>query len=111
KLADDVPAAGKRARLNELLALQEEIGLERNQAWVARDVEVLVDTVVPPRSHEHEEALPGAAPGADGITLSGRTRGNKLVHLHGGAELLGTFVNVRVDHAGPYALRGSVQPA
>jgi tRNA-2-methylthio-N6-dimethylallyladenosine synthase len=106
KLADDVPKAEKRARLNELLALQEEIGLERNRAWVGRDVEVLVDTVVPPRSHEHDEA-PVGAPGADGIALSGRTRGNKLVHLHGGAELLGMFVNVHVDHAGPYALRGS----
>jgi tRNA-2-methylthio-N6-dimethylallyladenosine synthase len=103
RLADDVPADEKRARLNELLALQEDIGLERNRAWVGRDVEVLVDTVVPPRSHDHED---GTAP-RPGDSLSGRTRGNKLVHLRGGPELLGTFVNVRVDHAGPYALRGS----
>ena len=33
----------KRRRLNELLALQEAIGLERNRAWVGREVEVLVD--------------------------------------------------------------------
>jgi tRNA-2-methylthio-N6-dimethylallyladenosine synthase len=107
KLPDDVPADEKRARLNELLALQEDIGLERNRAWVGREVEVLVDTVVPPRSHEHED---GAAPLGDGegVGLSGRTRGNKLVHLRGGPELLGTFVNIRIDHAGPYALRGSV---
>ena len=59
KLADDVPPAEKRARLNELLALQESIGLERNRAWLGRDVEVLVDTVVPPRSHEHEDADDG----------------------------------------------------
>ena len=56
KLADDVPPAEKRARLNELLALQESIGLERNGAWLGREVEVLVDSVVPPRSHEHEGA-------------------------------------------------------
>ena len=59
KLADDVPPAEKRARLNELLALQESIGLERNRAWLGREVEVLVDTVVPPRSHEHEDADDG----------------------------------------------------
>ena len=56
RLADDVPADDKRRRLNGLLALQEPIGLERNQAWLGRDVEVLVDTIVPPRSHEHEDA-------------------------------------------------------
>jgi tRNA-2-methylthio-N6-dimethylallyladenosine synthase len=105
KLADDVPADEKRARLNELLALQEAIGLERNQAWVGRDVDVLVDTVVPPRNHGHDGESGGST---DEDALSGRTRGNKLVHLRGGAELLGTFVTVRVDHAGPYALRGSV---
>ncbi|MES1239733.1 MAG: MiaB/RimO family radical SAM methylthiotransferase, partial [Chloroflexota bacterium] len=34
RLADDVPADVKRRRLNELLALQEPIGLERNRAWL-----------------------------------------------------------------------------
>ncbi len=119
KLADDVPVAEKRARLNELLALQEGIGLERNRAWLGRDVEVLVDTIVPPRSHEHDDAAatsdgpgPGVArPGVarPGVALSGRTRGNKLVHLRGEPDLLGRLVTVRVEHAGPYALRGSVR--
>ncbi len=58
-LADDVPPAVKRARLNELLALQEAIGLERNLDWVGREVEVLVDTVTPPRRHDHDEAGDG----------------------------------------------------
>ncbi|MEP6640254.1 MAG: tRNA (N6-isopentenyl adenosine(37)-C2)-methylthiotransferase MiaB, partial [Chloroflexota bacterium] len=52
-LDDDVPAADKRRRLNRLLALQEAIGLERNEAWLGRDVEVLVDAVNPPRGHDH----------------------------------------------------------
>jgi hypothetical protein len=38
--------------------------------------------------------------------LTGRTRGNKLVHLPGPSSLVGSEVSVRVDHAGPYALRG-----
>ena len=38
RLADDVPPEMKRRRLNELLAVQEEIGLERNEAWLGRDV-------------------------------------------------------------------------
>ena len=60
-LADDVPADVKRRRLNELLALQEGIGLERNRAWLGREVEVLVDTVNPPRGHDHDDARSPAA--------------------------------------------------
>jgi tRNA-2-methylthio-N6-dimethylallyladenosine synthase len=104
KLADDVPADVKRARLNELLALQEGIGLERNRMWLGREVDVLVDGVDAPRAHDHERDA-AASPHA---TVTGRTRGNKLVHLPGGPDLLGREVRVRVDHAGPYALRGTL---
>jgi tRNA-2-methylthio-N6-dimethylallyladenosine synthase len=119
RLADDVPADVKRRRLNELLALQEPIGLERNRAWLGREVEVLVDAIVPPRSHEHEDAdepggarlrpqsSGGAGEGPATVHLSGRTRQNKLVHLTGPASWLGQLIDVRVEHAGPYALRGS----
>jgi tRNA-2-methylthio-N6-dimethylallyladenosine synthase len=122
RLPDDVPADVKRRRLNMLLAVQEGIGLERNRAWLGRDVEVLVDAVVPPRSHEHEpDDTPGEGSGAafsvapapvaaarDGVHLSGRTRHHKLVHITGPAELVGQLVTIRIDHAGPYALRGSI---
>jgi tRNA-2-methylthio-N6-dimethylallyladenosine synthase len=113
-LADDVPADDKRRRLNGLLALQEPIGLERNRAWLGREVQVLVDTIVPPRTHEHDDldrdeptVLPAPEKGSASVHLSGRTRQNKLVHLTGSASLLGSFVEVRIDHAGAYALRGT----
>jgi tRNA-2-methylthio-N6-dimethylallyladenosine synthase len=108
RLADDVPAAFKRERLNELLSVQEAIGLERNRAWLGREVEVLVDGVTPPRSHDHEAADAGPAVGP---RVSGRSREHKLVHLTGGPELVGRLVAARIDHAGPYALRGSIVPA
>ena len=104
-LADDVPAAVKRERLNELLALQEAIGLERNRALVGREVEVLVDAVTPPRSHDHDDA---ADPTTTGPRVSGRSREHKLVHLAGEPELVGRLVTARIDGAGPYALRGSL---
>ena len=113
-LADDVPADVKRRRLNDLLALQEGIGLARNQAWLGRAVEVLVDAVTPPRSHEHDDGVStddGASASTDVRSLAGRTRGNKLVHLVGDPSLLGSRVSVRIDHAGPYALRGSLVAA
>ncbi len=114
-LADDVPAVDKRRRLNALLAVQEPIGLERNRSWLGREVEVLVETVARERSHDHAESGEagegseprGVQPGPGQVALSGRTRGNKLVHLAGGADWIGQLVTVRVDHAGPYALRGT----
>jgi tRNA-2-methylthio-N6-dimethylallyladenosine synthase len=104
RLADDVPAADKRRRLNTLLAMQEAIGLERNEAWVGREVDVLVDAVNPAREHEHTSD----GPAGEGSRLSGRTRGNKLVHLAGDEALVGRTVTVRIEHAGPYALRGAL---
>jgi len=113
RLADDVPPDVKRRRLNELLANQERIGLERNQGWLGREVDVLVDAVAPVRSHGHDHVDAAAHPDPAGpaTVVTGRTRGNKLVHVPGDAALVGHEVRVRVDHAGPYALRASVVKA
>jgi tRNA-2-methylthio-N6-dimethylallyladenosine synthase len=110
RLADDVPPHVKRARLNELLAVQETIGLERNRAWVGRRVEVLVDSVTPPRSHDHDDHGTEAG-SASGPQVAGRSREHKLVHLAGGPDLVGRLVTARIDHAGPYALRGTLVDA
>ena len=75
---------------------------------------MLVDAIVPPRGHDHEDdaAHEGAhrgaqAPTVDGtVHLAGRTRESKLVHLSGDPALLGRLVRARIEHAGPYALRG-----
>jgi tRNA-2-methylthio-N6-dimethylallyladenosine synthase len=106
RLPDDVPAAVKRERLNELLRRQEDIGLARNEVWLGREVEVLVDTVTPPRGHGHDGQPVDADRPSGG--LAGRTRGNKLVHLTSADVPLGSLVTVRIEHAGPYALRGTV---
>jgi tRNA-2-methylthio-N6-dimethylallyladenosine synthase len=110
RLPDDVPADVKRRRLNELLARQEGIGLERNRAWLGREVDVLVEAVSTPRSHEHEERASAGAheQPRPRPNLNGRTRGNKLVHLAGPIDLVGCEVTVRIEHAGPYALRGAL---
>jgi tRNA-2-methylthio-N6-dimethylallyladenosine synthase len=117
RLADDVPAAEKRRRLVGLLAVQEGIGLERNRAWFGRTAEVLLDTVVPPRTHDHEDGDdPGVSESRDAFSrlpegvahLLGRSRESKLVHVAGPPDLLGHEVRVAIDHAGPYALRGTL---
>ena len=105
-LADDVPPAVKRRRLNELLAVQESIGFDRNRARVGSTAEVLVESVVPARSHDHDADAPAPTPGA--VHLTGRSRTHTLVHLEGPTELVGRLVNVRIEHAGPYSLRGAL---
>jgi tRNA A37 methylthiotransferase MiaB len=72
-----------------------------------------VDAVAPVRSHghDHEDAAADPDPASPATVVTGRTRGNKLVHVPGDAALVGHEVHVRVDHAGPYALRASVVKA
>jgi tRNA-2-methylthio-N6-dimethylallyladenosine synthase len=106
-MADDVSAADKRRRLNELLDRQESIGLELNREWLGRDVEVLVEQVTRSRGETAGgEVRMHLEQGS--VALAGRTRHNKLVHLAGDPGLVGRAVTVRVEHAGPFALRGRV---
>ena len=49
--------------------------------------------------------LAGTA-GEGSVALAGRSRHNKLVHFAGDPALVGREVTVRVDYAGPFALRG-----
>jgi tRNA-2-methylthio-N6-dimethylallyladenosine synthase len=121
RLPDDVPAAVKKERLNRLLAIQEEIGFARNRERLGSIASVLVDTLERPRDHDHDHEDDGAEPPAatlagrdpfaaplrEGhVRLAGRSRENRLVHLAGPKELVGSIVDVRVEAAGPYSLRG-----
>jgi MiaB/RimO family radical SAM methylthiotransferase len=129
RLSDDVPPATKRRRLNELLAGQERIGLELNRGWLGREVEVLVERVSRPRLGAATTSVPAAGDdeaaddpvaadtptgvpdlagtaGEGSVALAGRTRHNKLVHLAGDQSLVGRAVTVKIDYAGPFALRG-----
>ena len=89
------------------------IGHERNRAWLGRTTEVLVEAVTPARSHEHGDGADRDAAGTSGpdrsaVRLTGRTREHKLVHLLGPVGLVGCLVSARIEHAGPYALRGTL---
>ena len=122
RLADDVPAAVKRERLNGLLALQETIGFERNRERLGARASILVDAVARPRAHDHEDGEPDERAAAHGslagedpfagpltagnVRLFGRSRENKLVHLPGPPGLVGQIVDARIVGAGPYSLRG-----
>jgi tRNA-2-methylthio-N6-dimethylallyladenosine synthase len=131
RLADDVPAAEKRRRLNALLELQEGIGAQRNAERVGSLVEVLVEEARPPRTHDHDGDAPhedeaprasttaaalatsatAAASGLERMRLSGRDRRHRLVHFDGDPGLVGALVPVLVERSGPYALAGRIAAA
>ena len=42
-MEDDVPEEVKKRRLNEIIDLQQRIGLERTQRFIGQEVEVLIE--------------------------------------------------------------------
>ena len=92
-LPDDVPAAEKQRRLQELDALQESIVRETNAALVGSTVETLVE-------------------GRKGGKWRGRTRTDKLVFFadtdEAAGDCRGQLVEVAVTQAGAWSLVGEV---
>src|SRR5438105_13883086 len=82
KMDDDVPAAEKLRRLNDLLAMQRQIATRKTAQWVGRDVEVLIE-------------------GSDELGRPyGRIRqGKRAIVLRGSGVPPGDLVNLRVVQA------------
>lgn len=86
QLAEDV----KGRRLSALLAMQEAIGLECYRALEGTVQELLVERV-----HPHQEGM-----------VQARTRGNHVVNLQGGSELVGRIVHAEIYQACNHSLKG-----
>ena len=91
-LPDDVPEDVKVRRLNELIALQNELSAESNRRCEGRVYEVLVEGVSK-RSKEQ---------------LFGRTEQNKVDEFDRGKHHVGDFVKVRVNGSSSATLKGEV---
>jgi len=89
-MPDQIPEAEKAARLQQLLALQGEIGLQRNRKLIGKRAEVLVDRGLSKR---------------DSGLAAGRTRQNRIVHFRGEAEE-GSLVIVEITEANSHHLKG-----
>jgi tRNA-2-methylthio-N6-dimethylallyladenosine synthase len=89
RMQDDVPAAEKLRRLNDLLALQRSIAGRKTARWVGRDVQVLVEG--------HDELG----------RLYGRIRqGKRAIVLKSGGLQPGDVIDVRVMQANAGQLMG-----
>ena len=89
RMDDDVPEDEKMRRFQELEDLQESIATEINANYLAREVEVLV-----------EKRRRGQ--------WMGRTETNKLVFFEAEASLTGELVKVKIEHTGPWSMRGAL---
>jgi tRNA-2-methylthio-N6-dimethylallyladenosine synthase len=89
-LPDDIPEDVKIRRLNEIIALQNELSAESNRRDVGKTFQVLVEGYSK-RSHEQ---------------LCGRTEQNKMVVFDKGTHHIGDFVNVRITGSSSATLLG-----
>ena len=89
-LADDIPEEVKVRRLNEIIALQNQLSAEANQRCIGKTYEVLVEGVSK-RSKDQ---------------LFGRTEQNRVVVFNRGTHRTGDFVRVRITEASSATLKG-----
>lgn len=89
-LPDDVPEETKIRRLEELIALQNELSAESNQRCIGKEYEILVEGVSK-RSKEQ---------------LFGRTEQNKVVVFNRGNHRPGEYVKMRITDASSATLKG-----
>jgi len=90
KLPDTVTREEKQIRFDRLLELQNRISDEKHAQYIGRTVRVLVDDESPGEEYP----------------VKARTNGGRLVHLPGGAELMGSFTNARITHSNSWSLFG-----
>ena len=95
-LGDELTLEIKKERLDRLMAVQNEIGLQLNLEQVGQKVKILIDTCSKGRR--------------GGLVYSGRTSTNKLVVLEepGEEELMGLFRMVEIIEAKTWSLKGKL---
>ena len=92
KMEDLTSHAEKQARFERLLEVQNAITLEKTTACEGKVFPVLAESV----SKEDERFL------------TGHTDGFKLVHFEGGKELIGQIVNVKIESARTWYMKGQI---
>ena len=93
-MKDDVPDEVKTRRLNEIIALQNELSAVSKKADIGRTLEVLV---------EGPAKKPAGA-------MMGRTSGNKVVVFQASDVRPGNYVNVTITRSTSATLIGTMTP-
>ncbi|MEQ1766975.1 MAG: TRAM domain-containing protein, partial [Methylotenera sp.] len=92
-LTDETTQEVKLARLAKLQELNEALGKQISEAMLGTSQRVLIDGLSWKNASE----------------LAGKTDNNRIVDIHGNADLVHQFVNVRItDVSNPKRLRGEI---
>ena len=92
EMEDQVPEDVKKARLQRLMEVQNEISLDINQALLGKTLEVMVE---------------GPSKNDESVWM-GHTRSNKIVLFPHGQEKEGDFVQVKITSPQTWVLKGEV---
>ena len=98
--ADDVPEEVKRRRNNSLLALQNQICEQDNEAFLGREVTVLAEG--PSKAAEKRDEL------GDRLQLTGRTNCDRIVVFEGNRRQIGRFLPIVIYDANAHTLFGEM---
>lgn len=102
---DDVPKEEKKRRWNVLQKLMEETVLRKNQAYLGKGVEVLVDKCIP------EKRINTKGEFETMMMCHGNSREMKLTKFIGTPEMVGTLVKVHVKKVSEWVLEGDYESA
>lgn len=89
-----VPEEEKYERLRFLNSVVSDVSHRRNKRYLGSTAQVLVEG----RSERAPQRF------------SGRTRTNKIVNFEGDESMIGQLIDVQIEAANPWALRGSLKP-
>jgi tRNA-2-methylthio-N6-dimethylallyladenosine synthase len=89
-MIDDVPEEVKNHRLDEIIDIQRNISLRRNNELVGRRIEVLIEGTSKKSTSDY----------------CGRTDTNKMVIFPKNGNIEGDYVNVRIERANSATLFG-----
>ena len=113
---DDVPEAVKKRRNNELLAVQNAVSLELNEAFVGQTVDILVEgaSKTAAKQQKNDDTSsdlvqiipPDMPPKKETVQLTGHSPCDRIVVFDGSPELVGQIVPVRITSAAPFTLLG-----
>ncbi len=92
KLSAKTPRTVSMQRFQRLLKLQREIANSEHKSMIGQQIEVLVEG--PSKT--------------DAAKLTGRTRGNKLVHFSGSTDLIGKLIQLRINTSGKNSFQGEI---
>ncbi|WP_018247587.1 30S ribosomal protein S12 methylthiotransferase RimO [Orenia marismortui] len=95
KMDCQIPEERKQERFERVMNLQQDISYERNQSWIAKEIEVLVEEV----QSEDPKIMVGRtrrdAPDVDGV-----------IYIEGSSAKIGDMIKVKVTDAYEYDLVG-----